>query len=65
MEDLDREVLALLPEHLADFLLEDLACPVMRIDDVVAAFERDVLELRDLDVLFELGVSDFGNGQPP
>jgi hypothetical protein len=41
VQDLDGEVLALLTEHLADFLLEDLAGPVVRIDDVVAALELD------------------------
>jgi hypothetical protein len=66
MKDLDGEILALLPEHLPNFLREDLARSVMRIDDVVAAFELDVLELGDVEVLVDdLGVSDFGNGQPP
>ena len=45
VEDLDREVLALLAEDLLRFLLEDLAGPVMRVDDVVADLELDVLDL--------------------
>jgi hypothetical protein len=66
MEDLDGEVLALLAEHLADFLLENLARPMMRIDNVVPAFELDVLELDwDVEVLHKLHVSNFGNGHPP
>jgi hypothetical protein len=39
VQDLDGEVLALLTEHLLQFLLEDLARPVMRVDDVVADLE--------------------------
>jgi hypothetical protein len=45
VEDLDREVLAAFPEHLHLLLLEDLPGAVMRIDDVVAQLELDVLDL--------------------
>jgi hypothetical protein len=41
VQDLDREVLALLAEDLAGLLLEDLARPVMGVDDVVADVELD------------------------
>jgi hypothetical protein len=41
VEDLDRQVLALLAEDLACFLLEDLARTVVGIDDVVADVELD------------------------
>jgi hypothetical protein len=52
VEDLDGEVLLLLTEDLLALLLEDLAGPVMRIDDVVADFELDELRLDgDLEVL--------------
>jgi len=52
VEDLDREVFLLLTEDLLALLLEDLAGPVMRIDDVVADFEIDALRLNgDLEVL--------------
>jgi hypothetical protein len=51
VQDLDREVLALLPEHLAPLLLENLAGPVMRIDDVVTELELDVLERAVFQVL--------------
>jgi uncharacterized protein YbaR (Trm112 family) len=61
VQDLDGEVLALLTEHLAQLLLEDLACPVMRVDDVVAALELDVLDHGRLEVLEELLVC-LGNG---
>jgi hypothetical protein len=44
VQDLDGEVLALLAEHLAQFLLEDLASAVMGVHDVVAALELDVLD---------------------
>jgi hypothetical protein len=67
VEDLDGEVLALLTEHLLEFLLEDLARSVVRIDDVVADLELDVDDL-DLDV--EIGFQDLlfsatGNDGPP
>src|SRR4051794_12599697 len=52
MEDLDREVLALVAEHFLDFLLDDLARPVMGVDHVVADL---VLDLRDLDLYLEVG----------
>jgi hypothetical protein len=52
VEDLDREVLALLTEDLLLCLLENLAGTVMWVDDVVAELELDVLGLtRDLEVL--------------
>jgi hypothetical protein len=51
VEDLDGEVLALLTEDLLGLLLEDLAGPVVGIDDVVADLEIDVLDLDDLEVL--------------
>ena len=50
VQDLDGQVLALLTEQILRFLLEDLAGPVVRVDDVVAALELDVLDddgLRD------------------
>jgi hypothetical protein len=51
VQDLDGEVLALLTEHLAALLLEDLARPVVGVDHVVAALELDVLDDRGLEVL--------------
>jgi hypothetical protein len=42
VEDLDRQVLAVLAEDLARVLLEDLARTVVGIDDVVADVELDV-----------------------
>jgi hypothetical protein len=51
VQDLDREVLALLAEDLLPFLLEDLARPVMGVDDVVADLERDALGFNRLEVL--------------
>jgi hypothetical protein len=59
VQDLDREVLALLTEHLAPFLLQDLTGPVMWIHDVVAKLELDVLE-RTVQVLQQL-LFGFGN----
>jgi hypothetical protein len=43
MEDLDREVLPSLPEHLLHLLLDDLSGPVMGIDHLVADL---ILDLR-------------------
>jgi hypothetical protein len=61
VEDLDGEVLLLLTEDLLALLLEDLAGPVVRIDDVVADFELDELRLDgDLEVL-DLLFGYFGN----
>jgi hypothetical protein len=61
VEDLDGEVLLLLTEDLLGLLLEDLAGPVMGVDDVVADFELDQFRLDDdlevLDLLFDY----FGN----
>ena len=52
VEDLDREVLAHLAEDVLLLLLDDLAGPMMGIDDVVADLEVDALDLaRDLEVL--------------
>jgi hypothetical protein len=69
VKDLDRQVLALLPEDLLLFLLEDLACTVVRVDDVVADLEVDALGLDDkvLDLLFRYvgnGSSSFSTGVP-
>jgi hypothetical protein len=61
VEDLDGEVLALLTEDLLDLLLEDLAGAVMRIDDVVAYFELDVLDLGALEILDLVCFGYFGN----
>jgi hypothetical protein len=61
VEDLDREVLALLTEDLLDLFLEDLAGAVMRIDDVVADLETDVLDLGALEILDLLCFGYFGN----
>jgi hypothetical protein len=47
VQDLDGEVLALLTEHLAPLLLEDLTGPMMWIHDVVTKLELDVLERQD------------------
>jgi len=61
VEDLDREVLLLLTEDLLALLFEDLAGPVMGIDDVVADLELDQLRLDgDLEVL-DLLFDYFGN----
>jgi hypothetical protein len=54
VEDLDREVLALLAEDVLLFLLDDLTSAVMRIDDVVADGEVDALDLAADVELFEL-----------
>jgi hypothetical protein len=54
VKDLDREVLALLPENLLDLLLQDLAGSVMWVDHVVPDLVGDVgdltgyFEVRDL-----------------
>jgi len=62
VQDLDGEVLALLAaQHLAPLLLEDLACTVMRVDDVVTELELDVLDRADLQVLQQLLFDGFGN----
>jgi hypothetical protein len=55
VEDLDRQVLAALAEDLARLLLEDLAGPVVRIDDVVADVEFDLRGFVDevLDLLVD------------
>ena len=45
VEDLDREVLAALAEHLHLLLLQHLARAVVGVDDVVAELELDVLDL--------------------
>jgi len=61
VEDLDRQVLALLAEHLLDLLLEDPAGPVMRIDNGVADLEVDALDLTGLKALQERLFSDVGS----
>jgi hypothetical protein len=61
VEDLDGEVLARLTEDLLDLLLEDLAGAVMRIDDVVADLEPDVLDLGALEILDLVCFGYFGN----
>jgi hypothetical protein len=66
VEDLDGEVLALLPEDLLVLLLQDLAGPVVRIDDAVADLELDALDLAlDLEILEKLLFGDVGDGVPP
>jgi hypothetical protein len=42
VEDLDRQVLTAVAEHLLDLLAKDPARPVMRIDDAIADLELDV-----------------------
>jgi len=63
VEDLDGEVLLLLAEDLLGFLLEDLARPVMGVDDVVADLELDQLgldgDLEVLDLLFDYVGNDY------
>ena len=49
VQDLDREVLAALPEHLLDLLRLHLTRAMVRVDDVVAQFEFDCLD-RDGDL---------------
>jgi hypothetical protein len=59
VEDLDREVLALLAEDVLLFLLDDLAGPVMRVHDVVAHGEVDALDLAaDVEVFELVGIGD-------
>jgi hypothetical protein len=53
VKDLDRQVLALLAEHLLHLLLEDLSSPMMRVDDLVA----DLVDRR-LAVYFDLQILD-------
>jgi hypothetical protein len=64
VEDLDREVLALLAEDLLLLLLEDLARPVVGVDDVIA-YVIDLLRRFTLEVLDCLLPLCFGNGRPP
>jgi hypothetical protein len=55
VKDLDGEVLAHLAEDLLRFLLDDLAGPVMGIDDVVTDLEVDAFGFAgDLEVLDRL-----------
>jgi hypothetical protein len=54
VQDLDGEVLALLTEHLAPLLLEDLTGPVVRIHDVVTELELDVLDRAVGEILQQL-----------
>jgi hypothetical protein len=66
VEDLDRQVLALLAEDLLLFLLEDLARAVMGIDDAVADLVLDQRSLSaELEVLDVLVNRCFGNDGPP
>jgi hypothetical protein len=59
VEDLDREVLALLAEDVLLFLLDDLTGPVMRVHDVVAHGEVDALDLTaDVEVFELIGIGD-------
>jgi hypothetical protein len=52
VKDLDGQILATLAEDLLLLLLDNLACPMMGIDDVVTDFEIDVDELAlDLEIL--------------
>jgi len=63
VKDLDGEVLALLTEDLLVLLLDDLAGPVMRIDNVVTEIELDVLDLADdFEVLEKLLFGGIGDG---
>ena len=50
------------PNILRRSFLRTLPGPVMRIDDVVAELELDVLELAVLEVLEQLLFDRFGNG---
>jgi hypothetical protein len=56
VEDLDRQVLALLPEDLLEFFPQDLAGAVMGIDDAVPDLELDMRDgynaLEIVEVLF-------------
>jgi hypothetical protein len=59
MKDLDRQVLALLPEDVLLFLLDDLPGTVMRVHDVVAHGEVDALDLTaDVQILELVGIGD-------
>jgi hypothetical protein len=61
VEDLDREVLALLAEDVLLFLLDDLTGTVMRVYDVVADGEVDALDLAaDVKVFELLGIGGDG-----
>ena len=55
MQDLDREVLALLAKDVLELLADDLACSVMRVDDVVANLELDMRErLGGIEILVQV-----------
>jgi hypothetical protein len=63
VQDLDREVLALLAEDLLGLLLDDPARSVMRIDDRVADLEVDALGLGEKILVQNFDVSScVGNG---
>jgi len=63
VEDLDGEVLALLAEDLLVLLLDDLSRAVVRVDDVVAQLELDVLDdALDVEVFEELLFGGIGDG---
>jgi hypothetical protein len=57
VEDLDRQVLALLPHQLLGLLLEHLAGPVVGIDDLVAHLE--LADIDDVFFFFETGLNRF------
>jgi hypothetical protein len=68
VKDLDREVLAAFAEYLHLLLLEDLARPVMGVDDLVSELELYVLDLAsDLEFVRQCCVFGYlcGNGCPP
>jgi len=62
VQDLDGEVLTLLTKDLLVLLLEYLAGPVVRVDDVVADREIDVLDDASLLQGFQGLFDCFGNG---
>jgi hypothetical protein len=51
VEDLDREVVTLLPHQLPGLLLQHETSTVVGVDDLVSLFE--VTDVRDLNVRFE------------
>jgi hypothetical protein len=59
VQDLDREVLALLAEQLLLLFLEDLARSVVRVDDLVADLELDRRGLRLEIEVVELQIESF------
>jgi hypothetical protein len=59
VEDLDREVVALLTEDLLGLLLDDPSSPVMRVDDGVADLEVDALGLGKKVLVEDFDVSSY------